>query len=133
MNIVLLASDKKKELMSDFCNAYSGILSQHNLFSTGATGEIITRTTKLKTINFLIGNMGGMEQIAMRIRYNEIDLLLALFDADIDRKSNILICDLLQACDMMNIPYSTNIGTAEMLVQGLKHGDLDWRQYVKNS
>lgn len=77
--------------------------------------------------------MGGMEQIAMRIRYNEIDLVLALFDGELDRKSNILICDLLQSCDMMNIPFSTNIGTAEMLVQGLKHGDLDWRQYVRNA
>ena len=31
----------------------------------------------------------------------------------------------------MNIPYSTNLGTAEILVQGLKCGDLDWRKYVK--
>lgn len=131
MNIVLFASDKKKELMSDFCNAYSGILSQHTLFATGATGEILKRTTGLNPVNFLAGEMGGMEQLATRIRYDEIDMVIALVDGDYKNHSAVLVAEVLKACDMMNIPVSTNIGTAELLVQGLRHGDLEWRDVIK--
>ena len=131
MNIVLFASDKKKELMADFCNAYSGILSQHTLFATGATGELLKRTTNLTTVNFLGGKMGGMEQIVTRIRYDEIDMVIALVDGDYKSVSAVLVGEVLKACDMMNIPVSTNIGTAELLVQGLRHGDLEWRDVLK--
>ena len=31
MNIALIAHDKKKELMVDFCIAYCGILGKHDL------------------------------------------------------------------------------------------------------
>ena len=31
MNIAIIAHDVKKELMTQFCIAYAGILSQHNL------------------------------------------------------------------------------------------------------
>lgn len=133
MNIVLFASDKKKDLMSNFCNAYSGILSQHTLLATGATGEILNRTTPLTTINFLDGKIGGMEQVANRIRYNEIDMVIALVDGEYNKETDIFIADVLKACDSMNIPVSTNIGTAELLVQGLRHGDLEWREIVRNN
>ncbi len=28
------------------------------------------------------------------------------------------------------IPFATNVGTAEVLIQGLQRGDLDWRNIV---
>ena len=132
MNIVLFAVDKKKELMSNFCNDYSGILSQHTLMATGATAELIERTTSLSVLKFLEGKRGGMEQIANRIRYNEIDLVIAFIDGEYNKHRDLFISDVLKACDSVNIPVSTNIGTAELLIQGLKHGDLDWRDIVRN-
>ena len=41
MNIALIAHDKKKELMVQFCIAYKGILEQHALYATGTTGKLI--------------------------------------------------------------------------------------------
>ena len=41
MNIALIAHDKKKELMVDFCIAYKGILKKHTLCATGTTGSLI--------------------------------------------------------------------------------------------
>ena len=38
MNIALIAHDRKKELMVQFCMAYCGILAKHNLCATGTTG-----------------------------------------------------------------------------------------------
>ena len=33
-------------------------------------------------------------------------------------------------CDQSNIPFATNVATAEMLVLGMDRGDLDWRNIV---
>jgi methylglyoxal synthase len=33
-------------------------------------------------------------------------------------------------CDQYNIPFATNVATAEMLIHGLARGDLDWREIV---
>ena len=33
-------------------------------------------------------------------------------------------------CDQNNIPFASNVATAEMLVLGLSRGDLDWRDIV---
>ena len=35
-----------------------------------------------------------------------------------------------QLCDQNNIPFASNVATAEMLVLGLDRGDLDWRNIV---
>ena len=41
MNIALIAHDTKKELMVQFCIAYCGVLSKHNLCATGTTGKMV--------------------------------------------------------------------------------------------
>ena len=80
MNIALIAHDKKKELMVQFCIAYKGIFSKHNLVATGTTGGLITDATGLEVHRFLAGSQGGDQQIGARIAYNEIDLVLFFRD-----------------------------------------------------
>ena len=48
MNIALLAHEKKKELMIQFCTAYAGILSKHTLSSGSALANIISENTGLE-------------------------------------------------------------------------------------
>ena len=59
MNIALIAHDAKKELMTQFCIAYCGILSRHSLFATGTTGKLISDATGLKIQRFMSGHQGG--------------------------------------------------------------------------
>ena len=33
-------------------------------------------------------------------------------------------------CDQNNIPFASNVATAEMLVLGMDRGDMDWRNIV---
>ena len=33
-------------------------------------------------------------------------------------------------CDQYNIPFATNVATAEILIHGLERGDLDWRDII---
>lgn len=130
MNIALIAHDAKKELMTQFCIAYCGILSKHNLCATGITGKLVAEATGLNVVRFLSGSQGGDQQIAARIGYNEIDLLL-LFRDPLNKKATEPNEDnLLRLCDVHNIPVATNIATAEALIHSLERGDLDWRDIV---
>ena len=130
MEIALIADDKKKELMVEFCIAYCGILSKHHLCATGKTAKYISEATGLKIENLLAGSLGGMEQVVSRICYNEIDVLLYFRDtrpsAAYDETGN----ELQRICDMYNIPVATNIATAEVLIMALDRGDLDWREVM---
>ncbi|MBQ4257470.1 MAG: methylglyoxal synthase [Clostridia bacterium] len=130
MNIALIAHDAKKELMIQFCIAYSGILSNHSLCATGTTGKIVSEATGLKIQRFLGGAQGGDQQIASRISCNEVDLLLFFRDPLNPKPQEPNDMNLLRLCDMYNIPVATNIATAEVLIHGLERGDLDWRNIV---
>ena len=126
MNIALIAHDKKKELMVQFCIAYSGILSKHSLYATGTTGKMIIENTGLNVYRFLSGPQGGDQQIGARIAYNEIDLVLFFRDPLNAEGYEPDVFSLLRLCDMHNIPIATNCATAEVLIHGLERGDLDW-------
>ena len=77
MNIALIAHDAKKELLVQFCIAYCGIISRHDVCATGTTGKLVSEATGLKINCFLAGSQGGGQQIASRIACNEIDLLIS--------------------------------------------------------
>lgn len=130
MNIALLAHDSKKELMVQFCIAYCGILSRHTLCATGTTGKLVSEATGLEITKFLSASQGGEEQIASRIAYNEIDLLLFFRDTK-PQANDSNNGTLLRLCDVHNIPMATNIATAEALIHALERGDLDWRIIAK--
>lgn len=130
MNIALIAHDRKKELMVQFCMAYCGILAKHNLCATGTTGKLVAEATGLKIERYLPGMQGGEEQISARVSYNEIDLVLFFRDPMSNSQYEPDIHVLARLCDMHNIPIATNAATAEMLILGLDRGDLDWRNIV---
>ena len=130
MNIAQIAHDSKKELMVQFCIAYSGILSQHNICATGTTGKLVAEATGLRIFRFLSGEQGGDQQIAARIACNEIDLLLFLRDPLTMKAGEPDEANLIRLCDVHSIPVATNIATAEALIHALEKGDLDWRNIV---
>ena len=105
MNIALIAHDAKKELLVQFCIAYCGIICRHDVCATGTTGKLVSEATGLKINCFLSGSQGGGQQIA-----NDNDLL--------------------RLCDVHNIPFATNIATAEALIRGVERGDFEWREIV---
>ena len=132
MNIALMSHDNKKDLMVQFCTAYAGILSQHHLFATNTTGHIVAEATGLDIHCFFSCTHGGAQQIGARISYNEIDLVLFFNDPNSEAlSSEVNYISLL--CDRNNIPFASNIATAEMLVLGLARGDLDWRCGINSS
>ena len=132
MNITLMAHDKKKELMVQFCTAYKSILSKHSLSATATTGRLVADATGLPVTLFLSHNQGGHQQVDARIAYNEIDLVLMFTDPNsIDPWEDQQIVQTIHLCDTHNVPVATNLASAELLVLGLQRGDLDWREMMR--
>lgn len=131
MNIALLAHEKKKELMVQFCIAYAGILKQHNLWSGSALGNLISENTGLDVNKMLVGQVGAEEQVASRISCGEIDVLLFFRDPRAQTTHHNEQASILRLCDVHNVPVATNIATAEVIVMALSRGDLDWIEYTK--
>ena len=129
MNIALMASDRKKELMVQFCIAYCGILAGHSVCATQTTGKLVADATGLPITLYLPHSQGGSQQIAARCAYNELDLVICFSDpASVKYPEEI--SEISRLCDQHNIPFATNVATAEVLIRALKDGYLDWRDIV---
>ena len=107
MNITLMAHDKKKELMVQFCTAYKSILSKHSISATATTGRLVAEATGLPVSLFNDPNDTAPWE-AQRMVHT------------------------IHLCDTYNVPLATNLASAEMLILGLQRGDLDWRMMMKN-
>lgn len=131
MNIGLIAHDTKKKLMQNFCIAYRGILVKHELFATGTTGRLVEEVTNLNVHKYLAGHLGGQQQIASQIEHNQMDMVIFLRDPLTPKSHEPDVNDVVRLCDIYNIPFATNLATAELLVRALDRGDLDWREFYK--
>ncbi|MBQ9544405.1 MAG: methylglyoxal synthase [Clostridia bacterium] len=133
MTIAIIASNEKKELMVQLCIAYCGILSTHRICSTAATGNVISDSTGLSVEKLLTGSGGGVDQIASRISCSEIDLLIFFRSSDPNDPERESANSMLRLCDLYNVPFATNLATAEALILALGRGDLDWRENIKKT
>lgn len=131
MNIGLIAHDQKKKLMQNFCIAYRGILSHHELYATGTTGRMIEEVTNLTVHKFLAGHTGGAQQLGSMIESNTLDMMIFLRDP-LNKVHEADINNIFMLCDLHNIPLATNLATAELIVKALERGDLDWRELFKH-
>ena len=132
MNVGLIAHDSKKKLMQNFCIAYRGILSRHNLYATGTTGRMIEEASNLTVHKFLAGHTGGEQQLGSMIESNDLDMMIFLRDPQTKKKQDVDINNIFTLCDTHNIPLATNLATAELMVKALERGDLDWRELFKH-
>ncbi len=128
MNIGLIAHDAKKKLMQNFCIAYRGILSKHELFATGTTGRLIEEVANLNVHKYLAGHLGGEQQMAAQIEHNEMDLVIFLRDPLTSKNHEPDVNHSVRLCDTYNIPLATNLATAELLIKALDRGDLEWSE-----
>ncbi len=130
MEIALIASETKRELMAQFCIAYCGVLAKHNICAPKMTGKNVAEATGLPVEELLTDTEGGREQISSRVAYNEIDILLYFRDYNASPEEMLKDALLIRECDRSNIPTATNLATAEAIITALDRGDLDWRNFL---
>ena len=127
----MIAHDSKKKLMQNFCIAYRGILSKHELYATGTTGRLVEEVTNLNVHKYLAGHLGGQQQLASQIEHNEMDMVIFLRDPLTPKSHEPNVNDVVRLCDTYNIPLATNLATAELLIRALGRGDLEWREMYR--
>ncbi len=127
MNVALIAHDHKKDILINFVLAYAEIFKKHNLYATGTTGRLIEKMTGLSVHKFLSGPLGGDQQIGAKIAENNMDLVIFLRDPLTSQPHEPDVQALLRLCDVHVIPLATNLASAELFINGLKRGDLDYR------
>lgn len=127
MKIALIAHDRKKDDLIQFVIAYQPILAENSLFATGTTGQRIIDETGLPVHKFRSGPLGGDQQIGSMIAQDEMDMIIFFRDPLTAQPHEPDVTALIRLCDVYNIPLATNMGTAEVLLKGLKEGFVDWR------
>jgi methylglyoxal synthase len=90
----------------------------------------LVNSTSLEIETFMNGSMGGKEQIASRVSFNEIDIVFYFRSTSEERVATEDEISLLRLCDMYNVPVATNIATAEVLVTAIESGALNWRELI---
>ena len=130
MNIGITAQNSKKSLMEDFCIAYKGILSKHDIYATYSTGKRVEDMTNLHIHKFLPGDIGGDKQFSDMVARGEMDMVIYFYNPYMNEPGVPDIYVIVRACDQYNIPFASNVATAEVLIQGLQRGDMDWRNIV---
>lgn len=118
---------QKKNLWFSFAVHTAEFLSKHSLIATNTTGKQVSEATGL-AIRKCLSGQGGAEQILALLSCNEVDVLLFFRDPINPKVTDVHDMNLLRLCDVHNIPFATNIATAEALILALERGDLDWRE-----
>lgn len=127
MKIVLMADNRKTELLVNFCIAYKPLLEKHQLISVYNTAILLKKSAGLDVSGLSVDYSSGFEQLASRAEYNGIDCVIYLRDGLQVGESNPF--ELLDVCDRNTIPYATNIASAEILVTAIDSGALDYREW----
>ncbi|RFU65521.1 methylglyoxal synthase [Peribacillus glennii] len=130
MKIALIAHDNKKEDLIRFVTAYKDIFEPHELYATGTTGQKIINEVSLPIHRFNSGPLGGDQEIGALIARNEMDMVIFFRDPLTAQPHEPDVSALIRLSDVYNVPLATNMGTAEVLVLGLKNGYMAWRDII---
>ena len=130
MKIALIAAKTREDLIIDFSIAYSGVLNGHEIVSTGTTADRINKEANLKVEGLIPNEFGGIDQIISMIQINEINMLIGFRDVSTlchlkEEFEKAFVC-----CDNMMIPYASNLLMAELLINGLQDGYLNYRGVI---
>ena len=72
-----------------------------------------------------------LEVLVAQIENNDFDLIIFLRDPLSAKPNEPDVNNIVRLCDIYNIPFATNLASAELLIKALDKGDLDWRETVK--
>lgn len=117
-NIVVIAHDGKKSDLAQFLKERMDWIQGVNLLATGRTAEFV-EAQGIAVKHLSPGLSGGYIQITNMINNGEVDIVIFFRDHKLYQPHHEDIRNLLEACNVNNIPLATNYASAELLILGL--------------
>lgn len=119
MRVALIAHDKMKSEMVEFCKCYENKLKEFELYSTGTTGLRVMEATALKINRKKSGPLGGDQEIGSMVANGLLDAVIFFRDPLTAQAHEPDINALLRLCDVYKVALATNIKTAECVIKEL--------------
>lgn len=115
-NIALVAHDRKKKELIEWCDKNKEILKNHFLCGTGTTAKLITEKTDLPVKGYCSGPLGGDQQIGAKIVEGKIDFMVFLWDPLEAQPHDPDVKALLRIAVVYDIPIANNLATADFML-----------------
>jgi methylglyoxal synthase len=121
LTIAIVAHDRRKADMVEWCLFNKETLSAHKLICTGTTGGLIKHAFDTHNVSVDItcvqsGPMGGDAEIAAMVVRKEINLAIFLIDDLNPQPHEADIQMLLRQCRIHNIPIACNRYSADLMI-----------------
>ena len=115
-HIALVAHDRKKKDLVDWCEKNQEILKCHFLCGTGTTARLIAERTGLPVKGYSSGPLGGDQQIGAKIVEGKVDFLVFFWDPLEAQPHDPDVKALLRIAVVYDIPIANNLATADFML-----------------
>ena len=137
--IALVAHDQRKEDLLTWVKYNVDLLSRHELYATGTTGNIISEKCSIDIHRLKSGPLGGDQQLGAMIANGELDILIFLWDPMTTQPHDVDVKALLRMSVLYNLPVACNRSTADFLISSSLFNEeyepvmKDYRKYLKRT
>jgi len=113
--IAFIAQETRKGDLIHLIRKYREGISNHSTLTTRETGLLVRITTGLNIGFVEAATEGGYLHIARLVNCGDLRMVIFLHDPWLSLK-DIGVMELLQACNMQNVPFANNVATAEFIL-----------------
>jgi methylglyoxal synthase len=114
--IALVAHDNMKKALLEWARYNKDLLTQHELYATGSTGTLLSRTLGVEVHCFKSGPLGGDQQIGAKIAEGDIDMVVFFWDPLEPHPHDVDVKALLRIAVVYNIPIACNRASADYVI-----------------
>ena len=114
--IALIAHDHRKAELLEWSRYNRTTLSQHELFATGTTGQLLADELDLPVNRYLSGPLGGDQQVGAAIAEGRIDLVVFFSDPLAAHPHDVDVKALLRIAVLYNVPIACNRASADFML-----------------
>ena len=118
--IALIAHDKKKDNLLECVKENVDFFEKYELVGTGTTGKLITDVLGLTVKRYQSGPLGGDQQIGALIAEGKIEFVIFFRDPLTSQPHEPDVQALIRLCDVHNIPITTNVSSAKLIIQSYR-------------